>query len=128
MEEYVSLLLDNALDSGLKELEFWEMTPAEVNRAIASSNRIAKAELKERATFDYIQANLIIKGFSIVMGGKGGYPSIHEAYPSVFEDMIREEEEKIQKKKDELSALRFRQFAEFYNTKNKKEVSKEADE
>ena len=102
------------------------MTPGEVGRAIESNNRIVKLEAQERATFDYIQANLIVKGFSITMGGKGNYPSIEEAYPTIFEDLLQKQEEKIQEKKEELSAIRFRQFAESFNDRFKKEVSKES--
>ena len=118
--------MDNALDSGIRELDFWEMTPAEVRRAIESRNRQVKIETQERATFDYLLANLIVKGFSITMGGKGSYPTIQEAYPTIFDDINQKQEEKIQEKKEELSAIRFRQFAESFNDRFKKEVSKES--
>ena len=95
------------------------MTPAEVGRLIDSKNRLAKIEANERASFDYIQASLIIKGVSICLGEKSSYPTLQEAYPSLFEDLIEEQAEKIQKQKETMSILRFRQFAQTYNNKYK---------
>ena len=50
-------------------------------------------------------------------------PPISEVYPSLFENEAVEEE--IQKKKDELSALRFRQFAQSFNKRFRKDGDKE---
>lgn len=103
------------------------MTPAEIGRAIDSKNRLIKLEAKQRASFDYIQATLIIKGVSICLGDKSAMPTIQEAYPSLFDDLINEQAEKVQKQKETLSVLRFRQFAQSYNTKFK-EVQKSTNE
>lgn len=101
------------------------MTPGEVIRAIESKNRLIKIEAREKASYDYIQATLIIKGVSICLGDKSPFPTIQEAYPGVFEDVIEEQKEKIQEQKMQLSALRFRQFAQSYNDNFKhKEVPK----
>lgn len=99
------------------------MTPAEIGRAIDSKNRLIKIEAKQKASYDYIQATLIIKGVSICLGDKSAFPSMQEAYPSLFDDLINEQAEKIQKQKDTISTLRFRQFAQTYNNKFK-EVQK----
>lgn len=101
------------------------MTPGEVGRAIESKNRLIRIEAKEKASYDYVQATLIIKGISICLGDKSSFPTLHEAYPGVFEDIVKEQEEKIQERKNELSALRFKQFAQSYNDRFKnKEVPK----
>lgn len=100
------------------------MTPGEVVRAIESFNRRARIEAQERASYDYIQANLIIKGVGIVLSGKGSMPSVQEAYPNVFDDLIKAQEEELQAKRNELSTLRFKQFAQSYNKRFKKEVLK----
>ena len=101
------------------------MTPGEVIRAIESHNRVLQAQARERAMYDYIQANLIVKGVSICLGDKSSYPSLQEAYPGVFDEVIKEQEEKAQQRKMELSTLRFKQFAQSYNNKFKnKEVPK----
>lgn len=119
LAEYIEALLKTSLDAGIRELDFWEMTPGEVVRAIESNNRLAKIEAQERATFNYIMAELIVKGFSIVMSGKGTFPKVEEVYPAIFDDVIKEQEEKIQKQKDDVSTLRFMQFAQSYNKRHK---------
>lgn len=99
------------------------MTIGEVSRAIDSKNRSSKREAQERATYDYIQAQLIIKGVSITLGDKKQFPSIYEAYPNIFDDIVEAQQEEIERNKAELSALRFKQFAQSYNNKfNNKEV------
>jgi hypothetical protein len=103
------------------------MTPAEIGRAIDSKNRLIKIEAKEKASYDYIQATLIIKGISICLGDKSSFPSIQEAYPNLFDDLMKEHTEKIQKQKETISTLRFRQFAQSYNNKFK-EVQKSSNE
>lgn len=95
------------------------MTPAEITRAVESKNRVAILEAKQKATFDYIQANLIIKGVSLCLGDKSSYPTIQQAYPNLFDDVIEEQKEKIQGKQDTLSVIRFKQFAQSYNNQYK---------
>ena len=125
MEEFIDKLLNNALDCGIAELSFWDMTPGEVIRAIESHNRIVKIQAQEKASYDYIQANLIVKGISICLGDKSSYPTLQEAYPGLFDEVIKEQEEKVQQRKMELSALRFKQFAQTYNKRfENKEVPK----
>lgn len=119
MEEQIYLLLDSALDFGISEFDYWEMTIAEVNRQIQSRNRVRKIEAQEKATYDYILANLIIKGVSISLGGKGAFPQITEAYPNIFDDVEKEREAKIQEQKTNISVLRFKQFAQSHNNKMK---------
>ena len=102
------------------------MTIGEVDRAIESKNRLIKIETQNKATYDYIQATLIVKGISICLGDKSSFPTIQEVYPGVFNEVIQEQEEKIKQRKMELSALRFKQFAQSYNNNFKnKEVPKE---
>lgn len=122
-------MLDSALDIGISELAFWDMTPAEVGRAIESYNRVIKIKAQEKASYDYIQAQLIVKGISICLGDKSNFPTIQEAYPTLFDDVIQAQEEEVQRRKDELSALRFKQFAQSYNNGLKnKEVQKQSNE
>ena len=112
-------MLENALDYGIAEAEFWEMTLAELHRAVDSKRRVIKMENQERATYDYILANLIINGVGKMLDGKGEFPTIEEAYPKLFDDIQEEKAAKIQEQKNNLSALRFKQFAQSYNSKFK---------
>lgn len=116
-------MLNNALDYGIKEAEFWNMTFAEIDRYIKSRIRTIKFENQEKAKFDYIHAILIGKAVSKVLSSNATFPEIEEAYPGLFNNNEKKQEE-IQNKKDELSALRFKQFAQSYNSKFK-EVRKD---
>lgn len=120
---YIYKWLDNALDYGISEYDFWNMTIAELTRAIASKKRIQKQQAQEKASFDYILADLIGRSISRLYSSSTTVPEIAEVYPSLFDS--KEIEEKKQEKKDELSILRFKQFAQSYNKKFKKEVGKE---
>lgn len=89
-----------------------------------SKERLLKAEAKEKATYDYIQARLIIKGISICLGDKSDYPNIEDVYNTVFADVIEERKQERERKEAEnkqmLSILRFKQFANFHNSNFKK--------
>lgn len=124
----IERLLDNALDYGIKEYEFWEMTLTEIERQMKSNIRVRKYEEKKQAIFNYIQANLIVKGVSLVLGDKSKYPPIEEVYPELFADEVESRQAKIEEQKMSLSALRFKQYANFHNSKYTKEVSKEINE
>ena len=117
-------MLDRALDYGITEDQFWDMTFAEIERAVNSKVRILKLQAQEKATYDYILAQLITKGVSKVLGDKSDFPSIEETYPGVFDDVIAERKAKAEEQKMNLSALRFKQFAQSYNSNFKnKEVA-----
>lgn len=95
------------------------MTPGEVIRFIESRNRIRRIEAQERASSDYILANLIVRGVGITLGSKDTMPTIEQVYPGLFENVIQKREEQVQQQKINLSVLRFRQFAQSYNNKFK---------
>ena len=109
--------LDNALDYGISEFDFWNMTLAELTRAIDSKKRIKQTEAREKACYDYILADLIGRSIGRLYSSSGKMPDISEAYPSIFDS--QEIEEKKQAQKAELSAIRFKQFAKFHNDKFK---------
>lgn len=98
------------------------MTLAELNRAVESKKRVQKLEAQERASFDYILADLIGRSIARIHSSSNQLPQIAEVYPALFEAEFIEE--KRQEKRDELSVLRFKQFAQSYNKKFK-EVGKE---
>lgn len=98
------------------------MTIAEVIRAIESNNRVRIAEAKQKATYDYILAGLITKGVGITLGSKESFPAIEEIYSSLFtqDKEAEQQKQKIQEQKNNLSTLRFLQFAQSYNSRFKK--------
>jgi len=98
------------------------MTFGEVSRAIESYNRRLKTEEKRKASFDYTLADLIGRSVARIYNSSNSMPTIAEVYPSLFE--VEEVEEAVAEKRDTLSALRFKQFAQAFNRKYK-EVGKE---
>lgn len=94
------------------------MTFAEIERAIASYKR----KQQEKASFDYILADLIGRSVARAYNSKNKLPTLAEAYPTLFSKEVEAEE--MQRKKDELSALRFKQFATTYNKKYKEVANK----
>lgn len=91
------------------------MTFGELERAITSRDRVKRLQDREKATFNYILADLIGRSVSRIYNSSNKIPPIYEVYPSLFS--AEEEQEALQKKKAELSVLRFRQFAETHNKK-----------
>ncbi len=93
------------------------MTFGELERAFASRKRQLLVDAREKASFDYILADIIGRSIGRLYSSSARIPEIAEVYPALFND----EEIQAQKaeKRVELSALRFRQFAESYNKKYK---------
>ena len=107
---------------GITESDFWNMTIAEIDRAIASRQRQQKQQAQEKATFDYILADLIGRSIGRIYSSSTRIPDISEAYPSLFDS--KEVEDSRAARKAELSALRFKQFADSFNKKFNKGGSK----
>jgi hypothetical protein len=98
------------------------MTLGEVERAFKSKKRVQEAHEKEKAIYDYILADMIGRSMARIQSSANKMPEISEAYPWLFD--TQEMQEKKQEKKDELSALRFKLFAQSHNKKFK-EVAKD---
>lgn len=93
------------------------MTLSELIRLIDSKKRVQKMEAQQSAINDYVLADLIGRSVARIYSSSAQMPPIAEAYPSLFEAAVIEE--KIQEKKDEASAIRFRQFVQSHNKKFK---------
>lgn len=114
-EKYAYEWLESALDYGITEDTYWDMTLAEAIRAVKSKKRVEKARAMEKASFDYIQAELIGRSIARLYSSSARMPQIQEVYPSLFDN--EEIEKQRQQKKMELSVLRFKTFAQTYNKK-----------
>ena len=121
LSDYIYKWLENCLDFGITEHEFWNMTLAELERAITSKRRVEKLRAQEKASFDYILADLIGRSVARTQSSANHMPDIGEVYPTLFDS--EEVKQKKQEKKVELSALRFKLFANAYNDKFKKEAA-----
>lgn len=97
------------------------MTLGEIRRKIDSVRRVKQQELKIKAQFDYILSDTIGRSISRMYDGK--MPPIYEVYPSLFNE--EDYKEQNEKRKNELSEIRFRQFAANFN---KRFFEKEAKE
>ena len=99
------------------------MTLAELNRALNSKRRMMKFQEQKQASYDYILADLIGRSVGRIYNSANKLPPIYEVYPTLFnsEEMLQQE----QARKAELSALRFKQFAETHNNRYKEANNKE---
>lgn len=112
------ILLQPAINLGLDEERFWEMTVAEIQRYTEG----ATWRMKTKAQFDYMLANLIGISVARVVSKEAEYPSIEKVYPTLFtaeevskeEQEVKEEEERITNSKN-----RFLEFALKHNAKMK---------
>lgn len=93
------------------------MTFGEVFRAVESYNRTKKQQQQEQAFFDYILADLMGRSFARTQHSSNKMPTIEDAYPTLFNN--EEIQEQKRQKQAELSALRFKQFANSYNKRFK---------
>lgn len=91
-----------------------------------SKLRVKRIEAQEKATFDYILADLIGVSVSrLISSSAKPYPPIEEVYGSLFSEMKTQKVEEKITKQDELSALRFKLFAKSYNDRHKEVAEKD---
>ena len=96
------------------------MTVGEVRRAFDSYARRKKREQQEKASFNWILGDLMARSMARLYSSSANYPSIEEVYPTLFDS--KEIQEKKVEQKAELSALRFKQFAQSFNQRFEKEA------
>lgn len=92
------------------------MTLSELERAFKSKRRMEKVRAQERASYDYILADLIGRSIGRIYSSTTKIPEISAVYPSLFDS--EEIQAQKAKKQAELSAARFKQFADFHNRKH----------
>lgn len=116
-EAYAFKWLETALDIGISEDKYWEMTIDEVMRAVESYKRRTQLEDKTKAAFDYIMADAIGRSVARIYSSSNKMPKIIELYPTLFDEEQYKAQE--QANKDKQSALRFIQYAQAHNKKYK---------
>jgi hypothetical protein len=93
------------------------MSLNELTRHMASYKRRHENELKEKATFDYIMAELLGRSLARLQSNSARMPEIYEIYPTLFNsDEIREKQADFNMEK---SIIRFKKFAVAHNLKYK---------
>lgn len=118
--------LEQYLDMGLSEWQFWDMTIAELDNYARSYERVQKRKAQEKAYADYQLANLIGYSVARIYSKDLKYPEIYDVYPAFFDkEAILEAR---QKEKDKETFNWLKQFAESFNKSNDKEVKEIANE
>lgn len=105
------MVLQPALNLGLDEFKFWDMTIAEIERYIKG----AEWRIKTQAQFDYTLADLIGISVARVVSDKTTFPSIETVYPTLFEAEAKQKAE--EEKRAAESTNRFLEFALKHNAK-----------
>jgi hypothetical protein len=106
-------MLQPAINMGLTELEFWEMTKAEIERYLEG----ALWRMKAKAQFDYSLADLFGASVARLFDSSNEFPAIHQVYPYLFEEEAIEEEK--QEAATTNSINNFLAFAMKHNAKMK---------
>lgn len=114
MEYIAQQLLQPAINMGLSEFDFWNMTKAEIERYIEG----AIWRMRSQAQFDYCLADLIGISVARVMSNDVNYPPIEQVYPSLFDDVIKEQKKRQEEEaRIQDSTNRFMEFALKHNAK-----------
>lgn len=111
---------------GITEEQFWNMTIAELERAVRVEKKKNEFERKQRAIDEYRFADLIGISVSRSFSKENRMPQIAEVYPDLFD--TAEVQEAKKQKQTELSALRFIHFAQSHNSKFKREEEQKVNE
>lgn len=117
--DHIDTMLSNALDFGISEFDFWNMTVGELDRSIKSKIKTKKIRDQELALHNYILGDLIGRSMARLHSSSVTYPKIYEVYPSLFDE--DEYEQKRQERITEESIQRLKQFAESFNKRMTKE-------
>lgn len=91
------------------------MTLAELTRYMESYKRRQKAQEQQQATFDYIHADLVGRSIARIYSSTAQMPQIYDVYSSLFDKEAIENQQS--EKQAELSAIRFKKFAQAYTKK-----------
>lgn len=116
MERLFNGLLPAALQCGITVSDFWEMTYGEIVITIKAKNEVEKNRIREAATLNHHLANLIGLSVARLMDKNAKYPSLQEAFPGMFDDIVQEQQ--APKQQDwRVAKERLMQYAEAHNRK-----------
>ena len=108
-------ILPPALQSGISISEYWYLTYGEIKVTIDAYQANQKLHIREQASLHYMLANLIGISASRLTNDKAEYPSLKEAYPSIFSDIVEEPAQQDWR----LAKARMLQYAEANNKKER---------
>lgn len=100
----------------------------EVTRWIKAYNLREKMKFQRKAIADYNHIKLMEISLARLFGNDVEFPDIYEAYPGLFSDELKaEEEDKRQKARDERSKQNFLAFAAKWNARFEDKDGRETD-
>lgn len=115
-------LLQPAINCGLSESDFWNMTKIEVERYLEGANW----RMKVQAQFYYSLADLIGVSCARIMSKDVEFPTIEQVYPNLYSEAPGQEDEVIEDEKDMTASVNnFLAFAMRHNAKVRKELGNE---
>lgn len=121
LADHVEGWLESAIYYGISEEAFWHMTIPELQRAISAIKQKQMDDARLRASMDYTLAALTACFMAKTHSKSATVPKMEEIYASLFMDADtlekRKEEERL--REEELSAIRFKRFADSYNARHK---------
>lgn len=120
MSELFEQLKPQALDSGITIFSFWNMTYGEIVDVIASANRQRLNQLKERASFDHILADLVGASVGRLMDKNAKFPTLYDSYPTLFKDEISKKEVEAPQEEWKLYKARLMKYATAHNEKQRR--------
>lgn len=116
MKQIVDELLPLALQCGISYFDFFKMTFAEVQLVIENQLTTRKREMQQKAAMAYTEASLIAMFISRLFSEKTKVLSLYDAFPDLFADEKKaEEERRLKLEKDNLMAFVQRHNKEFNN-------------
>jgi hypothetical protein len=93
MAELFDQLYQPACEAGIDAAAYWDMTYGEIVAAIKAHASRHKVELQQAAYLAYQQAHVITAMMSRVLGGKKSPPTIHQAFPGLFPQAERPQQQ-----------------------------------
>ncbi len=108
-------ILQPAINCGLLEKDFWEMTVAEIERYVEGWTWRQKIQ----AQFDYNLSNLIGISVGRIIANDSSFPTLEEAYPGLFGDEQEADYPTEEERITEQSINNFLAFAQQHNARKK---------
>lgn len=126
MTSYINDLYVNFLDAGYTPNLFWELSIGEVTDMIDSylkrqqlEEERTKAQLKQTAVFNHIQAQQIYNYLSTLFSNDVEIKPVEYYFPELFKDEEEQKREEDNRIEVELHKAQFEEFAYWHNQRRK---------
>ena len=112
-------MLPFAIQVGIGAVDYWSMSYGEITDTIDAFRVMEERKLKEQAGLNYSLANLIGLSVARLTDSKAEYPTLKQAYPTLFGEDELEEVPEVQDWR--VAKERMMQYTTATNKKFKKE-------